>query len=221
MGNPLPSIEPGYFRNALKDRSPEPLSESSLDALWIHFQEIRRWNPKLSLIGPSSIEDILDRHYGESLAALGLLDEKDRSLVDVGSGGGFPGFVLAAARPDLEVVLVEPRERKWAFLMTAVRRAGLSSRVVNARVERPPNTSQGTPETLDLPDSIDVVTLRALAASPDLLETLHSLAPRARFLLWRGKDPLDSPSLFRSKREIPLRGEHRKIVELVADPPNP
>ena len=209
MGNVLPAIPERQFRDHLSRRSPTPLSERALDALWAHFVELRRWNPKLSLIGPGTTAEILDRHYGESLAALELLDASDRVLLDVGSGGGFPGLVLAAARPDLAVTLVEPRQRKWAFLMTAVRRGGLSCKVLDARVERPLNPSWA------LPEAIDVVTLRALTATQDLLGVLRATSPNARFLLWRGREALDSRSGLTVGREIPLPGEHRKILELV------
>ena len=228
MGNPLPDIDEDRFRDGITQCTPVPLDEACLDALWIHFVELRRWNPKLSLIGPGTADEIIERHYGESLAALPLIDASDRTLVDVGSGGGFPGFVLAAARRDLAVTLIEPRQRKWAFLKTVVRRGGLSCQVLDARVERPLNPSWG------LPESIDVVTLRALVASPDLLGVFRDASPEARFLLWRGREPLGSAlaaqkrgcqaqghqaqgleSLVASGRTVVLRGEHRKIVELV------
>ena len=67
---------------------------------------------------------------------LGLV--RGERLLDLGSGAGFPGIVLAAARPDLEVTLLEARERKWAFLAAACRRAGLACRCLNARVSANP-----------------------------------------------------------------------------------
>ncbi|HUF78495.1 MAG TPA: RsmG family class I SAM-dependent methyltransferase, partial [Thermoanaerobaculia bacterium] len=82
--------------------SPVPVVPATLAALYAHYQELRRWSPALSLIGPAAAGDVVERHYGESLAGVPLLPAGARVLVDVGSGAGFPGFVLAAACPELE-----------------------------------------------------------------------------------------------------------------------
>ena len=99
-----------------------------------HYEELARWNSVVSLVGPAFSGEIFERHYAESLAALPLLPAGPFRLLDLGSGAGFPGLVLAAARPDCEVVLVEARERKWAFLQSAVRRAELSCQCLRATV---------------------------------------------------------------------------------------
>src|SRR6185503_13358226 len=97
----------------------------------------------------------------------------------LGSGAGFPGLVLAAARPQWEVTLVEAQERKWAFLQAAGRRAGLSCRYLNARVAAllPPGFS----------DAYEAVTVRALRLAPPVLAALAArLTPEGRLLLWMG-----------------------------------
>lgn len=98
MGAQLPAIPEVEFIENLKRESPVPLSASVLQMLWSHYEELRRWNPGLSLVGPGTAVSVMTRHYGESLAGLALLDEMGPCggvLVDLGSGGGFPGFVLA------------------------------------------------------------------------------------------------------------------------------
>lgn len=87
------------------------------------------------LIGPHELDKLWERHALNSAAAVPFLPTEGR-LIDVGSGAGFPGLVLAAMRPDQEVVLVEPMERRTEWLAEAVAACGLPNVVVNrARAE--------------------------------------------------------------------------------------
>src|SRR5262249_31489350 len=187
--------------------SPEPLPVLVTAALHAHYQELSRWNRTLSLIGPGTAGEIVSRHYGESLAALPLLPEEGE-LVDLGPGGGFPGLVIAAARPRLSVTLVEAQERKWAFLMAAARRAGLPCRCLNARV--------ALPLPADLPAAIDRVTVRALKLDSQVLEALADrLRPSGGILLWVGDELPDLPGTLTVAGERRLPGSlRRRIVEL-------
>lgn len=186
------------------------LSSETLDALWVHYSELCRWNQRLSLIGPGTGSEVVRRHYWESLEGLEFLESSDRQLMDVGSGGGFPGWVISAACPWLEVTLVEPREKKWVFLQAAIRKAGLlSSKALNARVEIPLSRS------LELPETLDVVTSRALAIPAGTLQKIGDHAPRARFLFWIGREEIDLPEGFGITREKHLPGsDHRRVVEV-------
>lgn len=98
--------------------------------------ELVRWSPRVDLVGPATLDTVLDRHVLDSLAALPVLRALGvRRLLDLGSGAGLPGLVLAAAAPDLDVVSVEPRGRRAAFQRHAARLLGLRNvRVVEARV---------------------------------------------------------------------------------------
>jgi len=204
MGASLPDLAPEAFRARLAANSPEALTGVTQDALHAHYQELRRWNPTLSLIGPGTADEVVERHYGESLAALPLLPLAAAVLVDVGSGAGFPGFVLAAARPNLAVTLVEAQERKWAFLEAACRRAALPCRCLNARVAAPLPT--------DFPAVIDLVTARAIAPEA-LAPLLERLAPTGRVLLWTTRNP--ELGGLAAGRTLALPGsERRQIVEL-------
>ena len=64
------------------------VSDGALDRLWLHYQELRRWNPTLSLVGPGTAGEIVERHYGEALAALPLLRPGPQVVIDAGSGAG-------------------------------------------------------------------------------------------------------------------------------------
>ncbi len=75
-----------------------------------------KWNSKINLIAPLTESDIWSRHIDDSLQLLSLIPESATSLVDLGSGAGLPGMVIAIARPELQVTLVEHDQRKAAFL---------------------------------------------------------------------------------------------------------
>jgi 16S rRNA (guanine527-N7)-methyltransferase len=206
----LPDLSLDRFRERLVAASPVPVTPATLAALYAHYQELRRWNPALSLVGPAAAGDVVERHYAESLAGVPLVPAGARILVDVGSGAGFPGFVLAAALPELHVTLVEPRMRRWSFLLAACRRAALSCRCLDARVERP--LAPG------LPERIDVVTTRALKLPVEALGALaERLAPGGRVLVWAGEaEPETPPGLVRSGETAIAGTRHRRIVELTA-----
>lgn len=88
------------------------------------------------LLGPREVERLWDRHILNS-AAVGELIEADAAVADVGSGAGLPGIPLAIARPDLDVVLVEPMLRRTDFLTEAVAALGINVTVIRGRAEDP------------------------------------------------------------------------------------
>jgi 16S rRNA (guanine527-N7)-methyltransferase len=210
VGTQLPELPVTSFAQLLAELPlGEPQPERLAERLWLTYEELRRWSPRAALVGPSSAQDVLWRHYGESLAALPLLRPEDATLVDLGSGAGFPGLVLAAARPRLRVVLVEPRERKWAFLQSAARRASLVVDCLNARVvdELPAG----------FPQEIDVITVRALRLAPSQMELLRpSLGRQGRLLLWAGTElPEIPPGWSVGAQHSLARSTNRRIVELI------
>lgn len=175
----IPELDRAYFSLRLSGAGASALPEGTIGALFAHYQELRRWAPKVDLIGPGAVAELFERHYVESLAALPWLPSGPFRLLDAGSGAGFPGFVLAAARPDAEVWLFEPRERRAAFLAAAGRKAGLGVKIVAARVEGA--------ALAELPGPVQVVTLRALRLDPPLARAMTpSLAAGAQLLVWSG-----------------------------------
>jgi 16S rRNA (guanine527-N7)-methyltransferase len=156
-----------------KDREPhkdsELLASKSLkDFFGEHYETIVKFFEKLAsegelrgLIGPREKNLIFDRHILNS-AALSAVIEKDASLVDVGSGAGFPGLVLAIMRPDLKISLVESKNRRVDWLEECVNELGLKNvKVINARAEELYGKLRA-----------DFVTARALAPLKKLLPLL-------------------------------------------------
>ena len=118
------------------------------------------------LIGPREADRLWDRHILNSVALAPLIPS-GASVVDVGSGAGLPGIPLAVLRTDLQVVLLEPLLRRFNFLTLAVDELGLTGRVrvVRGRAE-------------DYKDRHDVVTCRAVAPLPRLLDWCLPLVAR-------------------------------------------
>jgi 16S rRNA (guanine527-N7)-methyltransferase len=104
-----------------------------------HIELVAKWNRVYNLTAVRELDQMLTQHVFDSIAVASHL--KGSTLVDVGSGAGFPGIPLAIVQPELAVTLVEANHKKGAFLKQAVIELGLkNTHVVNARVEtwKPP-----------------------------------------------------------------------------------
>jgi len=204
----LPDLDLVDFSRALESAWPGVAGRAEvIGRLHAHYSELRRWAPRVDLIGPGVAREIFERHYAESLVALSWMPAEELRLVDVGSGAGFPGFVLAAARPDAETWLVEPRQKRRAFLASAARRAQLAVHLLDARVAAPLRAA--------LPEAIDVVTLRALRLSTDELgELAKRLAPGGRILCWEGSQATEIPGeLVAGRRRLLAGSAARHLAE--------
>lgn len=103
------------------------LSKEQIATLQSHFSLLRKWNPKINLVGPSTLESAAVKHYAESLFLASLAPEGIEEVFDAGSGAGFPGFPIAVFHSGVHVTLVESDRRKAAFLRE-------SCSLVNVRV---------------------------------------------------------------------------------------
>jgi 16S rRNA (guanine527-N7)-methyltransferase len=110
------------------------LNEAEADALYQHFELLRKWNRTLNLTRIGQLEVAVTRHYAESLFLAAHLSSDGSRVADIGSGAGFPGFPIAVVQPAREVTLVESHSRKAVFLREASR-AVRNVRVVSARAE--------------------------------------------------------------------------------------
>jgi 16S rRNA (guanine527-N7)-methyltransferase len=110
------------------------LSGAQVERLKVHYEILDRWNKVLSLTSVRTVEEVVERHYCESVFAAWHLPEEPASIADVGSGAGFPGIPIAIVRPGCLVVLIESHKRKAAFLKEASRDLA-NVRVVAERAE--------------------------------------------------------------------------------------
>jgi 16S rRNA (guanine527-N7)-methyltransferase len=113
------------------------LSGEATARLALYFEELKKWSKKTNLVSTSgSDEELIENHFLDSLALLPTLAGDGAHLLDIGSGAGFPGLVCKAARPELSVTLVEPRQKRTVFLGHIVRTLGLDGvRLLCCRIE--------------------------------------------------------------------------------------
>lgn len=149
----------------------------SEERLNLYLERVR--SAGLALVSQADRGRLIERHLKPSLAALALVPDKGR-LIDIGSGGGFPGIPLAIASPELEVVLVESNTRKAAFLQRVSRETTLKRlKVLHLRIE-------ALPETHD--KQYDVVTARAVSELPTLIGWSRRFLKQGGFyLFWKGQ----------------------------------
>src|SRR5215475_8994605 len=101
------------------------VSRETLARLEAMVETLLRWQKAINLVGRATLDDVWTRHILDSAQLAPLIPAEAKSLVDLGSGAGFPGLVLAALRPELETTLIESDARKSAYLGEAARRMGL------------------------------------------------------------------------------------------------
>src|SRR5216683_5066790 len=154
------------------------VSRETTNRLEALVSTLERWQKAINLVGRATMDDVWLRHVLDSAQLKGLIPDGAKTLTDLGSGAGFPGLVVAALCPDLDVTLIESDARKAAFLGEAARRMTL---------EKPPKIVIGRIEAV-APAAADIVTARALAPLGQLLAWAdrHRTAP-AICLFHKGK----------------------------------
>lgn len=157
-----------------------PVSRETFDRLARFVALLEKWNPRINLVSAATLPEVWTRHVLDSLQIFDLVAAPAGRWVDLGTGGGFPGLVVAlVARdeaPDLRVILVESDQRKAAFLSTVLREAGVAATVQAARAETLP------------PLGASVLSARALAPLDSLLRhAARHLAPGGRALFPKGQ----------------------------------
>ncbi|MEK0085445.1 16S rRNA (guanine(527)-N(7))-methyltransferase RsmG [Benzoatithermus flavus] len=151
------------------------VSRETLDRLQTYLDLLVRWQKAINLVGPATLADPWRRHVLDSGQLRRSWPKDARRLVDLGSGAGLPGLVLAILGVP-EVHLIESDRRKAAFLREAARACGAAVTVHAARIEEVP------------PLMADVVTARALAPLTDLLGLAERhLQPRGVCLFLKGR----------------------------------
>lgn len=150
------------------------VSRETTDQLTAYVALVEKWQKRVNLVSASTLPDIWDRHIWDSAQLAPLIPAGTRRILDVGSGAGFPGLVLAALC-EAECHLVESDQKKAVFLRTVVRETGIRATIHNSRIEF---LSSLAP---------DVITARALAPLGKLLDLLSAqIRPGTRCLFLKG-----------------------------------
>ena len=153
-----------------------PDMAKQLDTYAIFLQE---YNEKINLTAITDYEEIIDKHFYDSL--LVAESELSGTLVDVGTGAGFPGVVLKIAFPELKVILLEPLLKRCVFLEELIGKLGLQGiEVVRGR---------GEEYSLQHREAYDYVTARAVTNMNKLIEICGAMVKiGGSFIAMRGKD---------------------------------
>lgn len=151
------------------------VSRETMERLQAYEALLRKWQPAINLVSKSSLDDVWRRHFLDSAQLVRFVPPAAKTIVDLGSGAGFPGLVLAALGV-AEVHLMESDARKCAFLREAMRSLGVSVEIHHGRIE------DATPFLADL------VTARALAPLSNLLDLGERfVGPHSICLFLKGK----------------------------------
>lgn len=114
-----------------------PFSDDLPEKLYTYLEMLREWNQKMDLTAVSEDEETVDKHFIDSLTVLryGIIRE-NTSLIDVGTGAGFPGMVLAMTMPSIQVTLLDSQQKRLSFLDALADRTGVQNvKTVHARAE--------------------------------------------------------------------------------------
>jgi 16S rRNA (guanine527-N7)-methyltransferase len=163
-----------------------PVSRETEARFEAYIDHLVRWQKIKNLVGPKTLSEVWTRHIADSAQLARFVDVDTKYLVDLGSGAGFPGLVLAclfADRPGFEAHLIESNGRKAAFLREVSRSLKLPVHVHNERIEEALQT---------LLFRIDVLTARALAPLSELLSMYGSLPQQPRKALFLKGQDIDS-----------------------------
>ena len=169
------------FKKALKNKNIE-LTDKMIEQLNFYAAYLKEYNEKINLTAITEYEEVLDKHFYDSLL---LIDRKlEGTLIDVGTGAGFPGVVLKIVCPDLKVILVEPIMKRCVFLNSLIEKLELKNiEVINQR---------GEDYSLKHREEFDYVTARAVSNLNALIEVCGAMVKvNGYFICLRGKDGLN------------------------------
>ena len=164
---------PARIENAEDFAKRFAVSRETLERLETYEALLRQWQKTINLVAPSTLGDIWHRHFADSAQLLTLAPPGAKRWLDLGSGAGFPGLVLAillAERGIGPVTLIESDTRKAAFLAEVARRTGVPVDIRGTRIEKTATQANVASRETDDAAAWDVVTARALAPLPRLLE---------------------------------------------------
>ena len=157
------------------------VSRETITSLKKYENILIKANKTLNLIGNSTIKEIWTRHFLDSVQVIDFIDKNDKTLIDIGSGAGFPGLVLAVALKDrkipLKVKLIEKSPKKVKFLKELIQELHVGAQVINQNIFKEPKKMVG-----------DVFVARAFKPLKIILPLIHNkLENWKKFFIFLGK----------------------------------
>ncbi len=203
----MKTLDQKQFNEAL-EQLPFSIDKNQAAQLAEHMRLLNKWNKVYNLTAITDIEQQISHHVLDSLAVAPYI--KEGSVLDVGTGAGFPGVPLAIMRLDQRVALLDSNSKKTRFLVQAVAELQLPCvEVVHSRVE----SYRADP-------LFDAIITRAVGKITDTIATArHLLRPGGRFYFMKGKLPEQELAEFDGrvishKIDVPLLHEERHLIEI-------
>ena len=145
------------------------VSRETITSLKKYENILIKANKNLNLIGNSTINDIWERHFLDSVQVIDFIDKNDKTLTDLGSGAGFPGLIVALTLKDrkipLKIKLIEKSPKKAKFLKDLINQLNLDAEVINKNIFKDPKKLTG-----------DVFVVRAFKPLKIILQLMHNKA---------------------------------------------
>jgi len=156
-------------------------TDEQMNAFITFLFELKRWNRVYNLTGLKKDEDIVIKHFLDSLLYLKAMPAGEMKVADIGSGAGFPGIPITILRPEIEMYLIEPTKKKCAFLRHVIGQLGLKKiQVIEKRIEE-------IKVTRELSSPVDIAVSRALFDVKDFVKRAsHILKPGGTLILNKG-----------------------------------
>ncbi|MEJ6389921.1 16S rRNA (guanine(527)-N(7))-methyltransferase RsmG [Gymnodinialimonas ulvae] len=155
------------------------VSRETLERLQVYYDLLQKWQRTVNLVAPATLDEAWSRHFVDSAQLFQIAPRYSTNWLDLGSGGGFPGLVIAAMGtendPDYRVTLVESDIRKCGFLREVARKMGVTVHILSRRIG-------------DIPKQLpDVVSARALSDLSTLIDHAKPhLTPKTQLLFSKG-----------------------------------
>jgi 16S rRNA (guanine527-N7)-methyltransferase len=152
-------------------------SKEQINAFIIYLSELKRWNKAYNLTGLKKDEDIIIKHFLDSLLYLKAIPNGKIKIADIGSGAGFPGIPIKIIRPEIEMFLIEPSRKKSAFLNHIIRQLKLEKiEVIEKRIEE-------TKVSKEISSFVDIGMTRALFSIKDFLKKASHIVKKGGVLI--------------------------------------
>lgn len=157
--------------------------------LGVYASLIRKWNPRINLVSPSTVAHLEERHFLDCAQLSDLSRSARGCWLDLGSGAGLPGLIMAIHRPDLSVTMIEIDQRKSVFIRTVIRELGLkNAKILTDRIENISSLSANH------------ISARALAPLPQLMPyVVQHMASDGSAWLMKGRNWQEEVDLTRKE----------------------